>query len=107
MDEKPSLEGSIGASWGERTHSSGRGLFVPFEKTQCPECVPSAWPVIALLQLKVDLAGMRILPEPGAIGLHLGSEQIDRFLHTRVRLRPDRAEVFQGAQYVVVPAGGK
>jgi hypothetical protein len=50
---------------------------------------------------------MRVLQEPGAIGLLLGSEQIDRFVHPRVWHVSDRAEVFEGTQHVVVPADRK
>jgi hypothetical protein len=80
---------------------------VPTQHTQRPERVPPAGPTVAVLERKVDLAGMRVLQQPGAIGLLLGSEQIDRFVYPRVRHIPDRAEVFEGTQHVVVPAGRK
>src|SRR6267142_3995450 len=83
------------------------GLLVPAEDSQRPQRVPPAGPTVAVLEGKVDLARMRVLQQPGAIGLLLGSEQIDRFVHPRVRHIPDRAEVFEGAQHVVVPAGRK
>ena len=53
------------------------------------------------------LAGMRILQQPGAIGLLLGPEQIYCFAYPRVRRIPDRAEVFEGTKQVVVPLGWK
>ncbi len=49
----------------------------------------SAGPVVAILQFKVDRTGMCILQEPSAVALLLGSDQIDRFVHTRVRHIPD------------------
>ena len=60
---------------------SGRGLLAPAEDTQRPQRVPPAGPTVAVLERKVDLAAMRVLQQPGAIGLLLGSEQIDRFVH--------------------------
>src|SRR6266542_1609947 len=86
---------------------SGSRLLVPVEDTQRPQRVPPAGPTVAVLERKVDLAEMRVLQQPGAIGLLLGSEQIDRFVDPRVRHIPDRAEVFEGTQHVVVPAGRK
>src|SRR6266567_2500020 len=50
---------------------------------------------------------MRVLQQPGAIGLLLGSEQIYCFVYSRVRCIRDRAEVFEGTKHVVVPAGRK
>jgi hypothetical protein len=50
---------------------------------------------------------MRVLQQPGAIGLLLGSKQIDRFGHPRVGRIPGRAEIFESAQHVVAPAGRK
>src|SRR5438445_13874353 len=50
---------------------------------------------------------MRVLQQPGTIRLPLGTEQINRFIHPRVRRISDRAEVFEAAQNVVVPAGWK
>src|SRR5579864_1505035 len=84
-----------------------RGPLVPAEHTQCSQRVPPAGPSVTVLELKVDLAGMRVLKWPGAVGLLSGSEQINRFVHSRVRRIPDRAVVFEGAEHVVVPAGWK
>ena len=50
---------------------------------------------------------MGVLEKQGAVRLLLGSEQIDRFVHPRVPQIPGRAEVFEGTQHVVVPAGRK
>src|SRR3954462_15670549 len=50
---------------------------------------------------------MRILQQPCPMRLLLGSEQMDRFVHPRVRRVPDRAEVFEGAQHVIVPTNRK
>src|SRR6266542_5935656 len=86
---------------------SGSGLLVPAEDTQRPQRVPPAGPTVAILERKVDLAGMGVLQQPGAIGLLLGSEQIDRFVYPRVRHIADRAEVVEGTQHVVVPVGRK
>ena len=97
-------EAQLGA---KRDRGSGSGLLVPAEDTQRPQRVPPAGPTVAVLEREVDLAGMRVLQQPGAIGLLLGSEQVDRFVHPRVRHIPGRAEVFEGAQHVVVPAGRK
>src|SRR5262249_45370461 len=88
-------------------NGSGSGPLVPAEDTQRPQRVPSAGPTVAGLERKVDLAGMRVLQQPGAIRLLLGSEPIDRFAHPRVRHVTDRAKVFKGAQHVVVPADRK
>src|SRR3990170_3052853 len=76
----------------KRDRGSGSGLLVPAEDTQRPHRVPPAGPTVAVLERKVDLAGMRVLQQPGAIGLLLGSEHIDRFVHPRVRHIPDRAK---------------
>jgi hypothetical protein len=62
------------AEVGERDRGSGSGLLVPTEDTQRPQRVPPAGPAVAVLKRKVDLAGMRVLEQPGAIGLLLGSE---------------------------------
>lgn len=51
---------------------SARSVFHPLE------------PIVAVLEHKVDLAGMRVLQEPGAIALLFGSEQVDCFVQTRV-----------------------
>src|SRR3989442_12151283 len=50
---------------------------------------------------------MRVLQQPSTIRPPLGTEQINCFIHPRVRLISDRAEVFEAAQHVVVPAGWK
>src|SRR6266542_4051018 len=80
----------------KRDRASSSRLLVPAEDTQRPERVPPAGPTVAVLERKVDLAGMRVLQQPGAIKLPLGSEHIDRFAHPRVRHIADRAEVFEG-----------
>ena len=64
-------------------------------------------PAIAVLELEVDRAGMGVLQEPRAIRLLLGSDQLDRFVHARVRRITSRPEMLQAAQDVVVPAGRK
>ena len=61
---------------------SRSGLLAPFEDTHSPKRVPSARLVVAVLEFKMDLAGMRVLQEPDAVRLPLGSKQIDRFVHT-------------------------
>jgi hypothetical protein len=43
---------------------------------------------VAILELKVDFARMRILQQPSAVGLLLGSEQMDRFLHNASPAHP-------------------
>src|SRR5712692_6620998 len=50
---------------------------------------------------------MGALQKPRAVRLLLGSEQINHFIHTRVRTIPSRTEVLQSSQHVVVPAGRK
>ena len=50
---------------------------------------------------------MSVLQQPRAIGLLLGSEQMNRFLQPPVREIPGGPEVFQATQHVVVPAGRK
>src|SRR2546425_10932805 len=50
---------------------------------------------------------MSVLQQPSTIRLPLGTEQINRFLYPGVRRISDRAEVFEAAQHVVVPAGWK
>src|SRR6266850_2684839 len=62
---------------------SGCGLLIPAEDTQRPKRVPPAGPTVAVLERKLAFAGMRVLQQPGAVGLLLGSEQIDRFVHPR------------------------
>src|SRR5262249_8408909 len=52
-------------------------------------------------------AGMRVLQPPRAIGLWPRSKPVDRFAQPRVRRPPDRAEVFEAPQHVVVPSGRK
>jgi len=91
----------------ETEPGSSSGFVVPVDDTQSPERIPSARLVVTLLELKMHLAGICILQQPSTIRLLLGSQQMDRFVYTRVRRIPDRAEVFEGAQYVVMPPGGK
>src|SRR5215813_9774382 len=67
-------EAEVGA---KRHRGSSSRLLVPAEDTQRPERVPPAGPAVAVLESKVDPARMRVLQQPGAIGLLLGSEQID------------------------------
>src|SRR5438309_10822027 len=55
----------------------------------------------------MDRAGMGVLQKPRAVRLLLGSEQIDRFVHARVRLIPSRVEVLETPQHAVVPSSGK
>ena len=55
----------------------------------------------------MDRAGMGVLKQPRAVSLLLGSEQIDGFVHARVRRIPSRPEVLQTTQHIVVPAGRK
>src|SRR5437867_1756027 len=55
----------------------------------------------------MDLARMRVFQQPGTIGLLLRSEQVHRFVRPRVRRISDRAEVFEGAQHIVLPARWK
>lgn len=62
---------------------------------------------LAILERKVDPTGMRVLQQPASIGLLLRAEQNDGFVDTRIRLTPNRAELLEGAQHVVVPVGGK
>ena len=50
---------------------------------------------------------MGVLQKPPTIGLLLGSEQLKCFVCARVRWIPNRAEVLQSPQHVVVPAGWK
>src|SRR3989442_14937109 len=80
---------------------------VPAQNPYGAKSVPPAGPTIAVLKRKVDLAGMRVLQKPSTIRLPLGTEQIDRFTHPRIRRIPDRAEVIEAAQHVVVPPGWK
>src|SRR5215470_2920279 len=50
---------------------------------------------------------MRVLQEPGAVRLPLGSEQVNGFVHPAIRGIPCCPEVLQRTQHVVVPAGRK
>ena len=89
------------ATWREGELRGGSRVLVPPEDTQRPQRVPPAGPVIAVLKREVDLAGMRVLQQPGSVRLLFGSKQIDRFVHTRVGQSPDGAEVFEGTQHVI------
>src|SRR6185436_15652086 len=51
--------------------------------------------------------GMRVLEQPGAIGLLLRSEEGDRFVGARVRRLPGGSEIVERAQHVVAPARRK
>src|SRR5437764_8210016 len=82
-------------------------LVVPAQNPYGAKSVPPAGPTIAFLKRKIDLAGMRVLQQPSTIRLPLGTKQIDCFIHPRIRRTSDRAEVFEAAQHVVVPAGWK
>ena len=86
---------------------SGSGALVPVEDTERPQRVPPAGLAVAVLERKVDFAGMRVFEQPGAVGLLFGSEQLNRFVYTRVRRISGRTEVVEGAQHVIVPTGGK
>src|SRR5688572_12238143 len=55
----------------------------------------------------MDFAGMCVLQQPRAVRLPLGPDQLDRFVHPRVRRIPDGAEVFEATQHVVIPARRK
>src|SRR5947209_2329531 len=55
----------------------------------------------------MHLSGMRVLEKPRAVQLLFGAEQFDRFTRPRVRHVPNRSEVFEGTQHVVVPADWK
>src|SRR4029450_12813083 len=50
---------------------------------------------------------MRVLQQPGAVGLLFGSEQLDGFVHPLVGGVPGGTEVLQGTEHVVVPASRK
>lgn len=80
---------------------------VPIQDTERPQRVPTAGLAVTILQRKVDLAGMRVLQQPCSVGLLSRSEQCNGFADTCVRLTPNRPEVVEGAQYVVVPVGRK
>src|SRR2546427_7241754 len=75
-------------------------LLVPTEDPQRAQGVPPAGPTIAVLEREVDRAGMGVLQKPRPVGLLLGSEQINRFVHPRVRRIPSRLEVLQRTQHV-------
>ena len=57
---------------------------IPAKNPQGSEGVPSAGLAVAILQDEVNLARMRVLQEPAAVGLPLGSEQLDGLLYARV-----------------------
>jgi hypothetical protein len=80
VEERP--QGAVQRPPRARGFSSGGGLLVPAEDPQRPQRVPPAGPAVAVLERKVDPAGMRVLQQPGAIGLPLGSKHIDPFVHT-------------------------
>src|SRR5579885_791130 len=90
-----------------RGRGSGPGLLVPAQDTQRPQGVPPARPAVAVLKLEVDRAGMRVLQQPGAVGLSPGAEHRDRSLQPLVRHTADCTEVVEGAQNVVLPADRK
>lgn len=69
-----------------------------------PQSVLPAGPPVAALQLEVNLPGKRVFEQPGAIGLSLRSEQLDRLVHPRVGRITSGPEVIQGTEHVVVPA---
>ena len=48
---------------------------------------------------------MCVLQQPSAIALPPGPEQINRFVHPRVRLISYHTEVVKGTQDVIIPAG--
>jgi hypothetical protein len=49
---------------------------------------------------------MRVLQQPGAVGLLFGSEQLDGFVHPLVGGIPGGTEVLQGTEHVVVQRVG-
>jgi hypothetical protein len=61
-----SIQAEPGAKW---DRGSGSGLLVPAEDTHRPQRIPPAGATVAVLECKVDRAGMRVLQQPGAIGL--------------------------------------
>ena len=59
--------------------------------------VPAAGPIIALLHQEMDPAGVSVLQQPPAIGLPLGSEQINSFVEPPIRGISGDPEVLQAA----------
>lgn len=59
---------------------------------------------VAVLELEVGLAPVRVLEQPGAVGLPLVADQPDGLGGACVGGAAGAAEVVQGAQHVVVPA---
>ena len=55
--------------------SCSLGLLMPVGDRRGPERVPPAGPTVPVLEPKVDLAAIRVLQQPRAIGLP-GSEQV-------------------------------
>ena len=47
------------------------GLRAPAEDTERPQRVPPAGAIVAVLERRVDFAGMRVFQQPGAIGWQL------------------------------------
>src|SRR5689334_20908050 len=50
---------------------------------------------------------MGVFQQPPTIGLLLGPKQLNRFVHARIWRVPERAEVIESAQHVVLPADWK
>ena len=55
-----------------------RGCARPAQDAQGPQRVPAAGLTVAGVHLEVDRALVRVLQEPGAVGLLLGADQLDR-----------------------------
>src|SRR5690242_12957082 len=55
----------------------------------------------------MNLARMGVFEQPGSIALLFGTNQLNRFAHPRIVRATDRAEIFQSAQHIVMPARGK
>jgi hypothetical protein len=56
----------------------------PVEDTLRAEGIPPAGQAVAVLERKVDFAGMGVFQEPGTAGLPFGVEEVDSFMEARV-----------------------
>src|SRR6202035_4728625 len=74
---RPRVDQKVIGSRSTPGSSGAESLLVPTEDPQRAQRVPPARPTIAILEREVDRARVGVLQKPPAIGLLLGSEQIN------------------------------
>src|SRR5579859_1036592 len=80
---------------------------IPIYHPQGAQGVPPAGPALGLVQLHRHGAGVLVLQRPAAVAITFGLDQLKRLGQPFVRRGASAAQVFEPAQYVVVPPARK